>query len=168
MYNRVILMGRLVADPELKTTQTGVSVCRFRIAVDRYAKPGEEKQADFIQIQAWRNTAEFVSRYFTKGKPIHIEGRLQNNNYTDQNGVKHYSMDVIADSVAFCGDRAGGGDTAAQQPYSGANGNYRQTYTPSANSPLQSAQGAQGQNQQIALGDLGGFEEILSDGVVPF
>lgn len=106
MYNRVILMGRLVADPELKHTQSGIAMCNFRIAVDKPAKQGEEKKADFISVTCWRQTAEFVSRYFAKGKLIHLEGRLQNNDYTDQNGVKHYSMVVNADNVAFCGDKS--------------------------------------------------------------
>lgn len=106
MYNRVILMGRLVADPELKNTQSGIAMCNFRIAVDKPAKQGEEKKADFISVTCWRQTAEFVSRYFAKGKLIHLEGRLQNNDYTDQNGVKHYSMVVNADNVAFCGDKS--------------------------------------------------------------
>ena len=73
MYNRIILMGRLVAAPELRQTQTGLSVCRFRIAVDRFAKQGEERKADFISCVAWRQTADFVSRWFAKGQLIHIE-----------------------------------------------------------------------------------------------
>ena len=85
MYNRVILMGRLVADPELRQTQSGIAMCRLRIAVDRgFAKQGEERQSDFINVTCWRQTAEFVSRYFSKGRMIHVEGRLQNNDYTDR------------------------------------------------------------------------------------
>lgn len=102
MINSVILMGRLVADPELRQTPSNISVCRFRIAVDRgYSSANGEKQADFINVTAWRQTAEFVSKYFTKGKMIIVEGSLRNNDYTDNDGVKHYSMEVQADRVAF-------------------------------------------------------------------
>ena len=153
MYNRIILMGRLVADPELRQTQRGISMCRFRIAVDRFAKKDEEKQADFFEITAWRQQAEFVSRYFTKGRMIHIEGRLQNNNYTDQNGVKHYAMQVIADSVCFCGDKGSSGGSTQQQ------------YSQSHNAYSQPAQTAP---KPVELGNLDDFEEILGDGEVPF
>ena len=100
MLNKVILMGRLTADPELRQTPSGVSSCRFSVAVNRNytSKETGERQTDFINVVAWRNTAEFVSRYFSKGKMIIVEGSLRNNNYTDQNGVKHYSMDVQADN----------------------------------------------------------------------
>lgn len=121
MFNRIILMGRLTKDPELKTTQSGVTMCRFSIAVDRAYSKGQEKQTDFFDITAWRQTAEFVSKYFSKGKCILIEGKLQNNNYTDQNGVKQYRNAIIADNVAFCGDKSGsqqnGQAPPAQQPY---------------------------------------------------
>lgn len=121
MFNRIILMGRLTKDPELKNTQSGIPMCRFSIAVDRAYSKGQEKQTDFIDITAWRQTAEFVAKYFTKGRMILVEGKLQNNNYTDQNGVKHYQNVVIADSVAFCGDKSGnqqnGQAPPAQQPY---------------------------------------------------
>lgn len=107
MYNRVILMGRLTADPELRTTQSGISMCRFSIAVDwRYTKHGEDKQTDFFNVTCWRQTAEFVCKYFSKGRLIHIEGSIHNDNYTDQHGVKHYSVSVMVDSVSFCGDKA--------------------------------------------------------------
>ena len=122
MFNRIILMGRLTKDPELKTTQSGVTMCRFSIAVDRAYSKGQEKQTDFFDITAWRQTAEFVAKYFSKGRVILVEGKLQNNNYTDQNGVKQYRNAIIADNVAFCGDKSGGqqnGQQAppAQQPY---------------------------------------------------
>lgn len=121
MFNRIILMGRLTKDPELRTTQSGVPMCRFSIAVDRSYSKGQEKQTDFFDITAWRTTAEFVSEWFSKGKCILIEGKLQNNNFTDQNGVKQYRNAIIADSVAFCGDKSGnqqnGQAPPAQQPY---------------------------------------------------
>lgn len=96
MLNKVIIMGRLTADPELRQTPSGISTCRFSVAVDRGYKSKDtgERQTDFIRVTAWRQTAEFVSRYFSKGKMIIVEGSLRNNDYTDANGVKHYSMDV--------------------------------------------------------------------------
>lgn len=99
--NKVILIGRLTANPECKQTQNGISVCRFTIAVNRPYQKDKEQEADFITCQAWRNTADFVQRFFAKGKPIVVEGSLRNNNYTDQNGVKHYSMEVLVSNVEF-------------------------------------------------------------------
>ena len=94
--NRVIIMGRLCADPDFRQTQSGVPCCRIRLAVNRPTKQGEEQKADFINVSCWRSTAEFVCRFFSKGKMAIVEGCLRNNDYTDQNGVKHYSM---ADSL---------------------------------------------------------------------
>ncbi len=106
MLNRVILMGRLVADPELKTTTTGLSVTNFRIAVDRaYVKNGEERKADFIDIVCWRNTAEFVCRYFGKGSLIAVEGQLQSRTYQAKDGTNRYVVEVVADNVSFTGER---------------------------------------------------------------
>lgn len=101
--NNVSLIGRLTADPELKTTQSGISTTRFSIAVDRtYTKQGEEKQADFINVVAWRQTAEFICKYFSKGRRIAITGRIQTGSYTDRDGNKRYTFDVIAENVEFC------------------------------------------------------------------
>ena len=98
----VILMGRLVADPELKTTQSGLEVTSFRIAVDRaYVKSGEERKADFIDIVAWRKTAVFVCQYFSKGKPIAIKGSLQQRSYDAKDGSKRYVTEVVAENVEF-------------------------------------------------------------------
>lgn len=100
--NKVILMGRLVADPEYSESRNNVSVCKFRIAVDRdYAKQGEERQLDFLQIVTFGKTAELVDKYFVKGKPILIEGRIQNNNYEDKDGKMQYHNQIIADSIHF-------------------------------------------------------------------
>ena len=114
MINKVILMGRLVADPDFKQTQSGVPFCRFRIAVDRPYQKDKERQTDFIGCTAWRNTAEFVSRFFTKGKMIIVEGSLHNNDYTDNNNVKHYSMDVLVQNVSF-GESKGGSKSDSEQ-----------------------------------------------------
>lgn len=108
MLNRVILMGRLVADPELKTTNTGVSVTTFRIAVDRsYVKAGEERQADFFDIVAWRSTAEFVCRNFSKGSLIALDGQLQSRQYTTKDGQNRTVVEVVANNVSFTGERRG-------------------------------------------------------------
>ena len=106
MINRVILMGRLVADPELKTTNTGISVTSFRIAVDRsYVKAGEQRQADFFDIVAWRSSAEFVCRNFSKGSLIAIDGQLQSRNYQTKDGQNRTAIEVVADNVSFTGER---------------------------------------------------------------
>lgn len=101
-FNKVILMGRLTATPELKQTGGGSSVASFTIAVDRKYNKGEEKQADFISIVAWRQTAEFICKYFDKGSAILIEGELQTRSWTDQQGNKRYATEVVAHEVTFC------------------------------------------------------------------
>lgn len=107
MLNVVALMGRLVYEPELKTTQNGTNVCSFRIAVDRsFTRQGEERKADFIDVTAWRQTAEFVSKYFQKGSMIAIEGSLQTTSYQDKNGNNRTKVEVVASNVSFCGSKA--------------------------------------------------------------
>ena len=107
MLNVVAIMGRLVADPELRTTQSGTNVCSFRIACDRnFARQGEQRQADFIDIVAWRQQAEFVSKYFQKGSMIAIEGSLQTRQYQDKNGNNRTATEVLASQVSFCGGKA--------------------------------------------------------------
>ena len=129
MLNLVVLMGRLTADPELRTTPNGISVCRFTLAVDRnYAKPGTERQADFINCVAWRQTAEFVSRYFVKGQLVAVNGSIQTGSYTDNNGNKRYTTDVVVDNVNFTGDRRDGGGSRQGSSYSGS------SYQPNNNS----------------------------------
>ena len=144
MINKAILMGRLVADPELKQTTSNISVCKFTIAINRpfVPKDGGERQSDFVNIVVWRNTAEFVSRYFSKGKMIIVEGALRNNNYTDSNGVKRYTIEVHADNVSFGGDKKD--DASAEQK------------------PKQQEQ----VKENIPDFDLSEFEEL--DGDVPF
>ena len=106
MLNRVVLMGRLVAVPELKTTATGKSVTSFRIAVERrYVKQGEERKADFFDIVCWGNTAEFVCRYFTKGSLIALEGRLQSRTYQATDGSNRYVSEIVTENVFFTGER---------------------------------------------------------------
>ena len=146
MLNCIVLMGRLVADPELRTTTTGKSVCSFRVAVDRgYVKAGEQRQADFIPVVAWEGTANFVSRYFSKGSMIAVQGQLQSRQYEDNTGAKRTAYEVIARDVSFCGSKAetGSGNAAYAAP---------------AAAPAPAFQSA-------APGD---FEEITDDEDLPF
>ena len=102
MLNTVALMGRLAADPELKTTQSGIAVTSFRIAVDRTYQPkDQEKITDWIDVVAWRNTAEFVARYFHKGSMIAVQGSIQTRSYTDRDGNRRTAVEVVADNVFF-------------------------------------------------------------------
>ncbi len=148
MLNKVILMGRLVRDPELNQTNSGIAVCKFTIAINRPYQKDKEKQADFINVTAWRGTAEFVSKYFNKGSIIIVEGKLQNNDYADKDGVKHYSMQVMADNVNFGGSKSDNGGTSQAESNS--------------NAIAQTVEGAS------LPPNLDGFEEILSDGEIPF
>lgn len=144
--NIVILKGRLTRDPETKQTTSGISMCRFSIAVDGFKDKNGEKQCDFIECTAWRNTADFIGRYFAKGQEILIEGNLKNNNY-EKDGVKHYSYTVNVGKVYFCGsksDNQAGGQQSQQRPTAAA--------------PAQNALNVQ---------DIGEFEEILGNDV-PF
>lgn len=103
MLNCAVIMGRLTADPELRTTTSGVSVTSFTVAVDRnYQKQGQERETDFINVVAWRQTAEFVSRYFHKGSMIALQGSIQTRNYEDRNGNKRTAVEIVANSVSFC------------------------------------------------------------------
>lgn len=123
MLNCVTLMGRLVADPELRTTNTGKSVANFRIAVDRaYSKDGN-KQADFITIVAWESTADFICKYFSKGSMIALRGEIQTRNYEDNNGNKRTAFEVLAKEVSFCGGKNEASAAPAQAPATS-------TYTP--------------------------------------
>jgi single-strand DNA-binding protein len=150
MINMVALMGRLTYDPELRTTPSGVSVLRFQVACDRsYQKSGTERQADFIDCVAWRQTAEFISRYFHKGSMIAVEGSIQTQNYTDKNGNQRKSVEVVANNVSFCGSR---NEAAAGAP-----------------APAAPAQGGYSQPApSYASADSSDFEEIVDDDDLPF
>lgn len=155
MLNRVILMGRLVSDPELKTTGTGISVTSFRIAVDRsYVKSGEERKADFFDIVCWRSTAEFVCRYFGKGSLIAVEGQLQSRTYQAKDGTNRYVVEVVADNVSFTGERrdnTGGGynQSYGNQSY-GGNQSYQQ---PAQQAPASYQSGSNSDFQDMPLDD---------------
>lgn len=122
MLNRIVLMGRLTRDPELRKTQSDTPVCSFSLAVDRdYKKDGEKKETDFIDIVAWRATSEFVSKFFTKGRMAVVEGRLQIRDWTDKEGNKRRSAEVIADNVYFGDSKPkDGGDVPAYEGEPGA------------------------------------------------
>ena len=162
MLNTVILMGRLVSDPELKTTGTGISVTSFRIAVDRsYVKQGEERKADFFDIVCWRNQAEFVCRYFGKGSLIAVQGQLQSRTYQAKDGSNRYVVEVVADTISFTGERrenAGGG-----QPYSGNN---NQSY--GANQSYQQAPPQQQAPASYQSGSNADFQDMPLDDDLPF
>ena len=121
MLNHIVLMGRLTRDPELRRTGSGVAVASFTLAVDReYAAQGAEKETDFVDIVAWRNTAEFVSKYFAKGRMAVVTGRLQIRNWQDKEGNKRRSAEVVADNVYFGDskrDNADGGSFNQSQGY---------------------------------------------------
>lgn len=154
--NKVILIGRLTADPELRQTQNGTSFCRFTVAVSRkFAnKDTGEREADFISCQAWRQTAEFINRYFKKGQMIAVEGTLRTGSYQDKNhsDVTHYTTDVLAENVEFCGSKSDNSKSGT------SNAATRQT----------ASQQTQNNNDNMSYGDLSDFEEILSDGDIPF
>ena len=154
MLNRAILMGRLVADPELRQTPNGVSVCSFRIAVDRnYSGRNGERQTDFLDIVAWRNTAEFVSRYFNKGKMIIVEGSIQSRSYEDKNGQKRTAVEVVADNCMF------GETKSASQNYAAAAAPAPAPAATTTPAPAESADAA----VSYASGDVGDFAEIDGD-----
>jgi len=166
--NKVILMGRLTADPELKQTPSGVSVCNITIAIDRsYVPQGQERQADFIPIVLWRQTAEFVCKYFQKGKMIALEGSMRVRTYNDTRypEVRHYMTEVYADNVYFTGDKGqnpGGGNYQNQNQGGYSNQQqipqYANAAPPPQNMPAPS----------ISVGDLSDFEEVIGDSDLPF
>lgn len=151
--NKVIIMGRLTAAPELRQTQSGVSVVRFTVASNRkfVNKNTNEREADFISCVAWRNTAEFISKYFGKGSMICLDGTLRTGSYQDKNhsDVTHYTMDVLVENVEFCGSKK------ESEP------------SPLINQNSDNKSQSNG-NYSAAFDSLSDFEEILSDGDDPF
>lgn len=158
MINIVAIMGRLVYDPELKTTPQGTSVCSFRIACDRsYTPKGQQRQADFIDVVAWRQSAEFVSKYFQKGSMIAIEGSLQTRQYQDKQGNNRTAVEVLANQISFAGPKA------EEKPAVRDFDQQTETYTREANAAQNAPQG-----QQATDADLDNFIEIADDGDLPF
>lgn len=142
--NKVILIGNITADPELKQTQSGTSVCSFNIAINRYSKEPDAKKVDFFTVVAWQAKAEFVSRYFKKGSGIVIVGRLENREWSDKQGNKRISTEIIAEEISF----AGGKESSTEAK--------NEAYVPSAYSTPTFASNSQN------------FEEIPGDESLPF
>ena len=163
MLNKVILMGRLTADPELRQTPSGVSTCQITVAVNRnFTNQNGERDTDFITVVAWRQTAEFISRYFNKGKMIIVEGNLRTRTYDDKRypEVRHYVTEVYADNVMF-------GETKASSQ--GGNGYAPQQFSqPRQNQPSYEQQSAPAPS--VSVGDFSDFEEITGSdsGNLPF
>ena len=156
MLNVVVLMGRLVADPELRQIPSGISTCTFRIAVDRnFVKQGEERKADFIDIVTWRQQAEFVCRYFHKGSLIAVTGSLQTRNYEDKNGNKRTAYEVVADSINFTGEKSGA-------PQGGS------VPVPAMNAARPAAQPAAAQPAAYAAGSADDFALVDDNEDLPF
>lgn len=144
-FNKVILIGNLTADPELKQSQSGISVCSFSIAVNRKYNKDGNNEVDFITVVAWRSQAEFVCKYFKKGKPILVCGQLQTRSWTDKQGQKRYATEVVADEVSFVGNAESSTEAKESAPASFLPG-------------IPNAYGGNNQN----------FEEIPSDEGLPF
>ncbi len=144
--NVVVLVGRLTDNPELRKTGNDISVVRFSLAVDRAYKSGEQRQADFINIVAWRQTAEFICRYFTKGQRIGVEGSLRMNRYTDKDGNNRTTYEVVANNVHFVENKRDNGNAG---------------FVPSAESEAVAS-------ASFLNSDSGDFAEITSDDDLPF
>lgn len=163
--NKVILMGRLTQNPELRQTPSGASTCRFTVAVDRgVSGQNNERQTDFITVNAWDKNAEFVNRYLTKGRLVLVEGNLRTGSYDDRNhpDVKHYTCEVVAERISF-------GETKSSQDH-GSSGYAPQQFSQPQRSQPVNQQSAQPQNDQpgFSVGDLSDFEEVIGNGELPF
>lgn len=175
MLNRVIIMGRITHDLEVRQTPSGVSALTFSVAVERNFKDQNgQYQADFITCVAWRQQAEFIGKYFGKGRMIALEGQLRSRAYDDKSGTKHYVTEAYVDSVSFTGEKRGtqsGSENHSDtdwNKYSGEGQNVSQTSSVSTQNKGFFAGTEQPPNQATVLGDLNDFEELLDDGGVPF
>ncbi|MBQ4310332.1 MAG: single-stranded DNA-binding protein [Oscillospiraceae bacterium] len=168
--NKVILMGRLTRDPELRQSQSGTVSCRLSVAIDRplssaAAQSGAERQTDFISVVCFNKTAEFVSKYFVKGRLILVEGSLRTGSYTDSKypDVKHYTTDVWADNISF------GETKSSSAGYQSPSGGYAQGgYSAPAPSGYDAPKQIQQPAPSVSVGQLDDFEEIISDSDLPF
>ncbi len=166
MLNKVILQGRLVADPELRRTQSGTAVLSFRIACDRDYKSKDQgaQNVDFINVVAWRNTAEFISRYFTKGSMILVDGRLQVRDYTDRENNRRTIAEVVVDNVHFAASKRESGGSGNPYPSAGNYGGYTgQPAAPSYAAPEAYAPSGMGQAPANEFAELSD-----DDGELPF
>lgn len=157
MLNVVAIMGRLVADPELRTTQQGTNVCTFRIACERsYTPKGQQRQADFVDIVAWGKTAEFICKFFQKGSMIAVDGSLQTRQYQDKQGNKRTAVEVLANNISFAGAKA------ADKPAARDFDRQTQTYTHEAKTAQSAPQPAYTQ------GNMDDFAVISDTDDLPF
>ena len=155
MFNKAILIGRLTADPELKQTQSGISVCSFSIAVDRrFSGRDSERKTDFINITSWRQQAEFVCRYFHKGDVIGVEGSIQTRNYEDKNGNKRTAVEVVADRAFFVDSKNSAQGSGSSYPSNPSN-NFSRPAAPA-------------EPASYSSGSFGDFSEIDGEDDLPF
>lgn len=157
---KAIIMGRITHDLEIRQTPSGVAVLQFTVAVDRNYSKDREKQTDFINCVAWRNTAEHIGKWFSKGRMIAIDGHLQTQSYEDKNGTKHYVTEIMVDSVYFTGKKSDGGNYQ-NNSFNNNGGGFANQYQ-----QTQQNNGFNGDAQSV--GDLSEFEDVLSDDGVPF
>ena len=172
MLNKVIIMGRLTADPELRQTPNGINTCQITVAVNRNYAQGQERQADFITVVAWRSTAEFISKYFSKGKMIIVEGSLRTRTYDDKRypDVKHYVTEVYADNVSFGESKSAQNNS---QPVVQAQTIVQPTVQPNVqaafNQPMAQATMDSRGNVTVPPINLGDFDvEVVGDKDLPF
>lgn len=163
---KAIIMGRITHDLEIRQTPSGVAVLQFTVAVDRNYSKDKEKQTDFINCVAWRQTAEFIGRYFGKGRMIAVDGRLQSRTYEDKNGVKHYLTELIIENANFTGEKSDGGNYQ-NNSYNQNNG-FNQNNGGFANQYQQTQQNNGFNGDAQSVGDLSEFEDVLNDQDVPF
>lgn len=158
MLNMVVIQGRLVADPELRYTPgSNIPVVRFRVAVDRnYTPQGQERKADFLDVVAWRQSAEFVSKYFRKGQMVLVQGQLQSDNYVDKEGNKRYKVEIQADRIHF------GESKNSFESKQGGGLDYSRGDAGSALPPVQQPA------PSFAVGEPDDFQEIADDSDLPF
>ena len=157
MLNRVILMGRLTAEPDYRTTQSGATFARFTLAVERdFSGQGAERKTDFLDVVVWRNTADFVSKYFHKGQLVAVQGSIQVSSYTDREGNKRRSWDIVADQVYFAEGRRDGGNQQNNYDYSRYD---RMTPPPAQNQQPSYSEPA----GSYSSGDEGDFTPVADD-----
>lgn len=170
MANVVIITGRLVKDPELRQTQSGVSAVSIRIACDRYIGKGREKKADFFNVEAWRSTAEFIANHFQKGKLIEIVGSLQTSPWTDRNGGKHEGVRILAERVNFAPTEAAPTEgTGGRASYSVPAPVQTQANVPATGTPaIDDLSAAFAGFDGLASSFSSGFEEVSEPGDLPF
>ena len=163
MLNRIIIMGRLTRDPEMRRTQSGLTTANFTLAVDRdYVQQGTERKTDFLDCVAWRGTAEFVEKYFRKGSMAVVSGRLQINEWTANDGSKRRSPEITVDNIYFGESRRDRGDNSSYAP--AQQGNYRNNY--SSQESDYNAGGFNGYSTPVSGSDFAELDE--DDGNLPF